>query len=81
MEPLIPADLLVYAAYAGYALLAGLILLTCSVVGVVLTADRRDDGYRWVGVAEPPPEPRSPFASPRREPPTSDEVARVPRQT
>ena len=50
-------------AYLGYVLGAVLVIVGVAVLVTLVTVHRRDDGYRPIGDAEPPPPRRSPFAS------------------
>jgi hypothetical protein len=49
-------------AWLGYVLGSVLVVLGVVVVATLLTRDRVDDGYRWLGDEAEPVERRSPFA-------------------
>lgn len=67
------ADFIRDTAALGYALGIILVLLAVTVIVTAVVTRRRDDGFRPIGRALPPPPRRSPFA------PSSTETGRVDR--
>lgn len=64
-------------AILGYVIGATLVAVAVVVLVVLATVSRRDDGFRSIGEADPPPVYVSPFARPR----AADETHVIPRVT